>query len=351
MVNTPEQDIWESMGRGKGRKRKLQPTMFEPYESIYQDYYTIYYDYLLNLLMSEFKYENAPITFEPYRLEWMLRTIGWCEIVAVDKDHIFVEGGSDGGISINSEIGALFSNASPKEYGPSARDLIGGSKVTKLSGQNSGTAKLPVSVVLSNKLNVFTSPNVTDNIILDRTARTLAEIKASEITNIRQQKTPFIGFTKDGSLTAKKVWEQLQSGRPFISVDKDVANYDNDLDKILKIVPTQTPNLAPALKDSWNDTMNEFLTFMGLDSMAVDKKERLVTAEAESNDQQVSISASVYLDSRNRRLDILNEAIGTNIHAKMNFETLEDTLEIINRDAPKGDDDDDETQRLDSADE
>lgn len=332
MSKTPESMIYEVMGRKKGRSHA---TPFEDYNSIYNDYYNIYSDYLLNLLISEFRYANIPVTFNERALEWMLRMIGWANVLVVDKNNIVVEGVGDGGLGINTELGSLFSNTPINEMGPLAKSLVGKTKPTILTGFNTKNAKLPVMITMSNKLNYYSTTNINDMTIVDRTAKILAEIKASEITNIRQQKTPFIGFTRDGSLTAKSIWQQLQSGKPFISVDKDVAGKDVDINKLITVVPAQTPNLAPTLKDSWNDTMNEFLTFMGLDSMAVDKKERLVTAEAESNNQQVSISASIYLDARNKQLDLINKMLGTNIYVKMNFGVLEDTLDVINKTAPK----------------
>lgn len=345
MSRTPESMIYQVMGRNPGRHHAMQ---FESYDEIYNDYYNIYSDYLLNLLISEFKYENTPITFNERALEWMLRMIGWANVLAVDNENIVVEGVGDGGLGINTELGSLFTNTSVNDMGKFAKDMLGNKKPTILTGFNTDTAKLPVMITMSNKLNYYSTTNISDMTIVDRTARTLAEIKASEITNIRQQKTPFIGFTRDGSLTAKSVWQQLQSGKPFISVDKDVLGKDGNINNLISVVPTQTPNLAPTLKDSWNDTMNEFLTFMGLDSMAVDKKERLVTAEAESNDQQVSISASIYLDARNKQLSLLNKKLGTNIYVKMNFDTLEDTLELINQTAPKESSDENDMGQLDN---
>lgn len=347
MSRTPESMIYQVMGRNPGRHHAMQ---FESYDEIYNDYYNIYSDYLLNLLISEFKYENTPITFNERALEWMLRMIGWANVLAVDNENIVVEGVGDGGLGINTELGSLFTNTSVNDMGKFAKDMLGNKKPTILTGFNTDTAKLPVMITMSNKLNYYSTTNISDMTIVDRTARTLAEIKASEITNIRQQKTPFIGFTRDGSLTAKSVWQQLQSGKPFISVDKDVLGKDGNINNLISVVPTQTPNLAPTLKDSWNDTMNEFLTFMGLDSMAVDKKERLVTAEAESNDQQVSISASIYLDARNKQLSLLNKKLGTNIYVKMNFDTLEDTLELINQTAPKESSDENDMGQLDNQD-
>lgn len=338
MSKSQEDIIYETMGRKKRGKR--HPDTFEPYDSIYDDYYAIYYDYLLNIVMSEFKYDNVPVTFNEKGLEWLLRTVGYANLIAFDKDNVIVEGIGYDTPGINLEFGSILGGLSVGNKSDTVAKMLNGKKATSLTRLNSKKAELPVVVTLSNKGNYYNGGMISDMLLIDRTAKTLAEIKASSIMNIRQQKTPFIGFTRDNSLTAKSIWAQLQSGRSFISIDSDVA--EGDIKNIIQTIPTQTPNLAPTLKDSWNDCMNEFLTFIGLDAVAVDKKERLVTSEAESNDQQVSISATSYLDARNMQLDLLNDCLGTNIKARMNFDTLEDTLDILNNERP--DDNNDQLQ-------
>lgn len=348
MPKTPEQEIYEAMGRKQhGKHRK--PNVFEPYENIYDDYYTIYYEYLLNLLISEFKYENVPVTLNTTGLEWLLRTNGYANIVAVDESTLILEGLGLTTPGINIEFGSLI-NGKISESSETINKLVNGRDITNLTKLNTGTAKLPVSITMSNKNNYYNGGLVNDLGILDRTAKTLAEIKASMIFNIRQQKMPYMGLTNSGSLASRRIWEQIEAGKPFIAVDADLAD---DINKLVQPIPSRVPDLSSSLKDSWNNTMNEFLTFVGLDSIAVDKKERLVSSEAESNDQQVSISASSYLDARNSQLELLNQCLGTNMRVRMNFDTLEDTLDIINRDAPQenGDDRDgsDSTDNTDSS--
>lgn len=307
--------------------------VFEPYSEIYSDYYVIYRDYLTNLLINEFKYENAPVTFNARGLEFMLRYYGWANIVAKSKDNITVSGVKDGTNGVNFIFGTLYGDCDDNSVVSQVNDK--GEKYTHLTKLNTKDSKPPYILTISNKMNYYLSFNVSDVLLINRTASTLAEIKATTITNIRQQKTPFIGFSKNGNLTSKSVWEQLQSGKPYITVDSDMTDYD--IRKIIQIMPVQTPNLAPTLKDSWNDTISEFLNMIGLDSMAVDKKERLVASEADSNDQQVSISASIYLDARNEQLALINDVFGTKIRAKLNFDTLADNIELLRKEGPKDD--------------
>lgn len=330
-----EKDIWRAMGRIDFGKNKHNSHQREPYNILFDKYHSIYYSYLMNILMTEFKYHNVPETINTDGLEYSLRYYGYGSLTALDKDTIYI--GSPRVISpgINSVFGSLIDSS----YDKSLEDLLGNKKVTQLNRMNYKDAELPVSVIIPNKKNFYLyTSTLSDMTLVDSTADVLAEIKAETILNIRQQKTPFIGITTDNSLTAYSVWQQLEDGHPFIAVDKNAVtgkkglDKDVDLNKIMQILPTQAPNLAATLKDSWNDAMNEFLTMVGLDSVAVDKKERLVASEAESNDQQVSNSANIYLDARNDQLKLLNERLGTDIYVTMNFDDLKERLKLLSSD-------------------
>lgn len=298
---------------------------FESYRSLYDRYYDIYSDYLTNLLINLIDYEDAPKTLNIQGLEFMLRQYGYANIIAVDKDNIFVEGIGFDYPGVNVPMGSIIGGlAGSSETGNVARDLLDNKEPKVLTRINADKVKPPVYVTMSNKFSFYLGDLSSDSDLIDRTAKTLAEIKASMIVNIRQQKTPFIGFTKDGNLTSKSVWQNLESGKPFIQIDSDA--FDNDVKKVITTMPVQTPNLAPTLKDSWNDTMNEFLTFTGVDNVSIDKKERLTAGEASSNAPQVSASLNIYIKARQSQLDLLNESLGTNIKAVVNSNSISELI-------------------------
>lgn len=315
-------DLEHRLFRQSQKNLKKDNIDFEPFMSIYQNYYNIYNDYLTNLLINLIKYEDAPTTLNQQGLEFMLREYGYANIVAVDKDNIFVEGIGYDYPGINVPLGSVIGGVSGTDDTSPVNSLLNGKQAKVLTRMNSKTVKVPVYVTMANKFSFYMGTQVSDNDLIDRTAMTLAEIKASIIGNIRQQKTPFIGFTKDGNLTSKRVWKNLQDGTPFIQVDSDT--FDNDIKKIITTMPVQTPNLAPTLQDSWNNTMNEFLTMAGIDNANIDKKERLVASETQANDAQVSSSLNIYLKARQSQLDLLNECLGTNIKAEVDEGVIED---------------------------
>ena len=304
--------------------RKKGDINFEPYVSIYNGYYNLYSDYLNNLLINLIKYDNAPDTLNQQGLEFMLRQYGYANIIAVDSNNIFVEGIGYDYPGVNVPLGSVIGGVSGSEDVSPVKSLLNGKEAKVLTRMNSKTAKVPVYVTVANKFSFYMGRLVSDSELIDRTAKTLAEIKASIIANIRQQKTPFIGFTKDNNLTSKRVWENLQNGKPFIRIDSEA--FDDDVKKLITTMPVQTPNLAPTLQDSWNNTMSEFLTMVGIDNSNIDKKERLVASEAQSNNAQVSASLNIYLKARQSQIDLLNDCLGTNIKVKVDNDTLGDLI-------------------------
>lgn len=314
---------WEHrIYREDAKRRKKGDFLGEDFSEIYTEYYDIYTDYLNNLLINLISYKGAPKSLSQQGLEYMLRTFGYANLTAVDSKNIYVQGIGYDNPGVNVPLGSLIGGFGVAKSGEYITKLLQEKEPQVVTRLNMREIKPPIYVTLSNKFSFYTGQQAADVNLVSRTASTLAEIKASIIANIRQQKTPFVGFTKDGNLTSKIVWKELQSGKPFIQVDS--SQFDDDIRKVITTMPVQTPNLAPTLQDSWNSAMSEFLTLVGINNSNIDKKERLVVSEAAANDQQISYSMRVYLNARNQQLDLLNQVLGTHIKAVMNEGTAEE---------------------------
>lgn len=306
--------------RTSQKLRKRGNPALGSYNEIYNDYYNIYSDYLTNLLINLLEYDGAPKTLNVQGLEFMLRMFGYANVVAISKKEIYTDGIGFNTPGVNVGLGSLIGGVNG-ENNTGLQAILDGKEPEVLTRENTQHAKLPVYVTLSNKFSYYTGQLCSDSSLIQRTASTLAEIKASIIANLRMQKTPFIGFTKNGNLTSKSVYNQLMEGKPFIQVDATV--YDDDVSKALSVFPAQVPNLAQTLNDSWNEAINEFLTMVGLNNVSVDKKERLVSSEGDANDEQISASLQIYIAARQQQMDLLNEVLGTNIKVKLNSETID----------------------------
>lgn len=318
-------ESWEHrIYREQQRRSKKGDFIQNDFKRVYDNWYGFYQNELQTLLINLIKYENVPDTFNARGLEYMLRSFGYANLIALDKDHIFVQGLGMDNIGVNIPLGSLIGGFNLKES-PELTKLLDGKEPYLLTRLNLDQAKSQdaVYVTMANKFAYYYGSQASDMDMVNYTASLLAEIKASLIENIEQQKTPFVGFTKDGSLTSKVVWQQLASGKPFIQIDSD--QYD-DISKVITTMPVQTPNLAPTLEDSWHSAFSEFLTFAGIDNSNIDKKERLVADEATANNAAVSAFMQTYLNARQDQLDLLNKAIGTNIKVSVNGSGVDDLI-------------------------
>ena len=63
---------------------------------------------------------------------------------------------------------------------------------------------------------------------------------------------------------------------------------------------------------------NELLSFLGINNVAVEKKERLITDEANSNNQLINDSSDCFLDSLKNMCDEIETVLGYNISVEAN---------------------------------
>ena len=67
---------------------------------------------------------------------------------------------------------------------------------------------------------------------------------------------------------------------------------------------------------------------IGVSTVGVEKKERLVASEAVANAQLTEASANVYLQARNQQLELLNAVLGTEIKATFNQQAYEKLVKL-----------------------
>lgn len=288
-----------------------------------QDYYTIYSDYLTNLVLNLITYENAPDTLDERFLEFNLRYYGYARVGGIDSDNVFVLGQNQNG-----------------EYGLNALgSLIDQSTIPNPFSVDEGTKELPYLtrmnykthkngyVTLTNKYNYYLAglmSTYTDVQLIDRVAKSLAKIKASEMRNVDLMKQQYIGLTKNKNLTANQIYQQMYQGQSFINIDADLG----DISNILDVTDFNIHDYLASLKDAWNNEIDELLTMLGINTVGIDKKERLVAMEAAANAQLTEASANVYLQSRNQQLEILNAVLGTHITAAFNQHAFQQLVKL-----------------------
>lgn len=129
--------------------------------------------------------------------------------------------------------------------------------------------------------------------------------------NLNAQKTPYIIITDENQrFTMKNVYKQINSNEPVIYGAKNF-NMDN-----IKILKTDAPYIIDKVTKYKTDIWNEALTFLGINNLT-EKKERLISDEADSNNELINMNLQSYLAPRKHACDQFNEKYGENIDVRV----------------------------------
>lgn len=130
----------------------------------------------------------------------------------------------------------------------------------------------------------------------------LTEAERTADVNIKACKTPIIFACDDKDvLTFKRIFQQVDGNVPAIFADKGL-----NLDAI-EAFDTKAQFLGNELRDYIKGVENDLLTFLGVNNPAVDKKERLLTDEVNSNNELIDDFFQLQLEARERACEAINE--------------------------------------------
>ena len=134
----------------------------------------------------------------------------------------------------------------------------------------------------------------------------LYEAERTADINIKAQKTPVLLLMDEKQrLTMENLYSQYEGNRPVIFGDKNSLG-----ENVIKAINTQAPFIADKIIDYKKEIWNEALTFLGINNIMVDKKERLITDEANSNNELINLNLQSYLAPREEACRQFNEKFG-----------------------------------------
>lgn len=132
--------------------------------------------------------------------------------------------------------------------------------------------------------------------------------------NVKQLRLQTVfSATDENALTVKKIIDEIDEYNWAIITDKKAINPE----EIVKAVVTGVKPLTAELTDRYNAVMNEALTYFGINNSNTDKRERLITDEANANNQLIDSCAQMFLEARKRACEEINEKFGTNINVEL----------------------------------
>jgi hypothetical protein len=149
-----------------------------------------------------------------------------------------------------------------------------------------------------------------DTIILF--ASRLTENQRTIDINLNAQKTPcFIACDEKDRITIENIYKKYEGNSPVIISGK---KFNND---VVTSIKTDAPYVIDKLDNHDTKIWNDIYTFFGINNANTEKKERLITDEANANNGAVSINAQTMLLTRKKACEQINVLFGTNISVEL----------------------------------
>lgn len=153
---------------------------------------------------------------------------------------------------------------------------------------------------------------------IDYLVRKMVNVDVTTDCNINAQKMPYVFKVNNNNLlTAKNQAKMIMDGEEVVFKDE----FDNIAVEVLQ---TNAPFVADKLMDVYLEYHNRILTYLGIDNLPVEKQERLLTGEAEANDEALYLIREARLKMRKDACEKMNKLWGLNVEVDYNdkFEGL-----------------------------
>ena len=168
----------------------------------------------------------------------------------------------------------------------------------------------------------------------------MADCEMAMKTNINVNKMPFaLSGDPDQLLTMKNIVEQITGNKIAIYKPKKIKSASGEPVEC-KVINTGAEYLADKINDSRLDYLSMLLTYLGLDNVSVEKRERLNTAEAGANDEHIKSNLYLKLKCRQEDWKKVNDMLGCNVQVEINYDYIENLKyemeDYINKDVKEG---------------
>lgn len=155
------------------------------------------------------------------------------------------------------------------------------------------------------------------DLLVEIFARRLAQIDLSLDTSLKNSRAALIAVVDDAeeALKVGAALDNLYKGES--AVITTAASWTPDATKIFPLKPNDSI-ISAELADCRKNVMAEFYEYLGIDTVAVDKKERTNLIEMQSNNQQLYINSLRMDAARERFCKDVKETFGIDINFEKN---------------------------------
>lgn len=280
------------------RRRTNQNYKFEDSLIVNDATYIDYLNRFRRIALSMFEWVNLPKSMDARYLEQCLYYGGQSALL-FDKEYGFINTKCGGSGNIN--IYGLPDRFNCYSYGyNSMRKLYTGldPRLTELQKENQ--KKYECILVMNNWDRTPTAGS------MELFAWRLYNAQRTCDVNISGQRYPLmiVGDEKQ-RLMLENLYNQYNGNQPFIFGNKNQLS-----DDILKAIKTDSPYVADKITEYKKEIWNEALTYLGINNISVQKKERLTENESNENNELVNLNLQSMLAPRLEACRQFNEKFG-----------------------------------------
>lgn len=272
----------------KPRKKSISSD-FEDAILLNSQTYVDYLERMKKIALSMFEWVNLPDTMNSRYLEMCLYYKGQAALL-YDEDYGFIntQAADSGYINI---------------YGLPTKINCYSYSYNKMRELYVSNTNLPAEeeciLVMNNYQRVPTAATIS------LYAERLCEAQRACDTNVKAQKTPILLLTdKNQELTLRNMYAQYDGNAPVIFGDRNLL-----ADKPIDSINTNAKFVANDIREYMQGIWNDFLCFIGINNLS-EKKERLITSEANTNNELVNMNMQSYLIPRKQACKEFNEKFG-----------------------------------------
>ena len=280
------------------KRKKSQSYKFEDSLMVNDATYIDYLNRFRRIALSIFEWVNLPHSMDSRYLEQCLYYMGQASFL-YDKKYGFINTKCAGSGYVNIYGLPDKFNCFTYDYN-SKRELYTGLNPL-LSEEEKEEMKSKECILIMN--NWDRTPTAGS---MELFAWRLYQAQRTCDVNISSQRFPImvVGDEKQ-RLMLENLYSQYDGNQPFIFGNKNQLNED-----ILKCVKTDSPYVVDKITEYKKEIWNEALTYLGINNISVQKKERLTENESNENNELVNLNLQSMLAPRLEACRQFNEKYG-----------------------------------------
>lgn len=279
----------------------------------FQRNYDFYFKWLLNKVCSCFYVKGLPDTVNETYLKSNLILDGMICVTDFGKDLYACIGGL-GGEPDEYYVPTIFTIANP----------ILGSKIVRRGKDG--------VVIFNTEIDRFAQSCFSGGLydLISQTATLLADnIISINCSQINSRVVAVFTADSDGqALAGEKILKNVYSGKPYQILRQDVVEKIN----VNPIASANVGQNLTELVELHNYIIGNFFQSIGIKSNNTKKKERLINAEINAQNDFLEISILEILTSWQKGFDEVNKMYGTDIHVELNPVLVEDLIDSVTGD-------------------